>query len=367
MSSIQTPAPAVPCASAGPCHLPGPCRPQKTLMSPILLPQGVCLSLSAKGGWRRMPYLSLHSQVKSPTLEGQHGFVLVPGAFRENQHSDLHRTGRDVNTDPRGPLAQDWYTPIPAMLVPPHASHCTLLCFSSSTAPAACPLTFSRRMVLAVCEMTPMASPLLWRSMKMMPLSQQAHPTVPMYMSSFLAMGTQRSGITSTMPGGEMGEETISPCLVAPMTNKAVAAVTQHHPPFLQPGAPAPPASLPHTSCTNPGAGLTGTPWHEPGPALQNPKGCPGSDESLLSPALTHEVKGSLVVANYHIGLLGIQMLGAPHLHLDAVQVLEGPDRSTQEPRAEEHVWGADQHREGLLDFFQPFTVTQEQGARWIS
>lgn len=82
------------------------------------------------------------------------------------------------------------------------------------------PLTFSRRMILAVWEMTLIASSLLWRSMKMMPLSQQAHPTVPMYMISFLAMGTQRSGMTSTMPGGWMGEERIHSCPVAPRTNQ---------------------------------------------------------------------------------------------------------------------------------------------------
>lgn len=72
-------------------------------------------------------------------------------------------------------------------------------------------LTFSRRMVLAVWEMTSMASPVLWRSMKMMPLSQQAQPTVPMYRSSFLAMGTQRLGMTSTIPGGWMGRKGSAP------------------------------------------------------------------------------------------------------------------------------------------------------------
>lgn len=72
-------------------------------------------------------------------------------------------------------------------------------------------LTFSRRIVLAVWDMTSMASPFLWRSMKIMPLSQQAQPTVPMYRSSFLAMGTQRLGMTSTMPGGWMGREESAP------------------------------------------------------------------------------------------------------------------------------------------------------------
>ena len=72
-------------------------------------------------------------------------------------------------------------------------------------------LTFSRCIVLAVWEMTSMASPVLWRSMKIMPLSQQAQPTVPMYRSSFLAMGTQRLGMTSTMPGGWMGREESAP------------------------------------------------------------------------------------------------------------------------------------------------------------
>lgn len=70
------------------------------------------------------------------------------------------------------------------------------------------------------------------------------------------------------------------------------------------------------------------------------------------------------MVANYHIGLLDVQTLRAPHLHLDAVEVFEGQDCSTQEPRAEEHMWGADPHRGELLDLFQPFTITQGASCR---
>jgi len=75
--------------------------------------------------------------------------------------------------------------------------------------------------------------------------------------------------------------------------------------------------------------------------SLVHPCSTPKAAHAVMSPTLslarTHEVKGSLVVANYHIGLLDVQMFRAPHLHLDATEAFEGQDRSTQEPRAEEH------------------------------
>lgn len=66
------------------------------------------------------PYLSLHSQVESPTLEGQHGFVLVPGAFRENQHSELHGAGRDMSTGPDRSTLGPATSVLPASPLPHH-------------------------------------------------------------------------------------------------------------------------------------------------------------------------------------------------------------------------------------------------------
>lgn len=99
----------VPVPSQGACS--GGCRTQKTLMSPIPLPQGArSPTPSRASGGEGCPYLSLHSQVESPTLEGQHGFVLVPGAFRENPHSELHRTRGDGSMDP---TQSPWKPPCP--------------------------------------------------------------------------------------------------------------------------------------------------------------------------------------------------------------------------------------------------------------
>lgn len=52
----------------------------------------------------------------------------------------------------------------------------------------------------------------------------------------------------------------------------------------------------------------------------------------LPHPARTHEVEGSLVVADDHEGPLQLQLLGAPHPHPDAVEALEGQERGAQEP-----------------------------------
>lgn len=62
--------------------------------------------------------------------------------------------------------------------------------------------------------------------------------------------------------------------------------------------------------------------------SLVHPCSTPKAARAVMSPppslARTHEVKRSLVVANYHIRLLDVQMLRAPHLHLDAIEAFEG-------------------------------------------
>lgn len=54
--------------------------------------------------------------------------------------------------------------------------------------------------VWATSDMTLMASPVRFRSMKMTPASQHASPAEPAHSSSRLAMGTQRPGSTSIIP-----------------------------------------------------------------------------------------------------------------------------------------------------------------------
>lgn len=49
-------------------------------------------------------------------------------------------------------------------------------------------------------------------------------------------------------------------------------------------------------------------------------------------PPRTHEVQGSLVVADDHEGPRQPQPLRAPHPHPDAVEALEGQERRPQEP-----------------------------------
>lgn len=71
------------------------------------------------------------------------------------------------------------------------------------------------------------------------------------------------------------------------------------------------------------------------------------------------------MVANYHIGLLDVQMLRAPHLHLDAIEALEGQDRSTQEPRQRNTRGEQIDTERGCLFFSSPSQSLREQGARW--